>query len=139
MKTLNGEYIALEKLESLYRSNKYVQNICVYADQTKVKPVGIVVGNMKPLEALANSLGLLTGEETIDSVLHDKKLAAAVLKDMLATGKSQGLNGIELLQGIVFFDDEWTPQNGYVTSAQKLKRKEILEAVKDQVEAVYKN
>ncbi|XDT05866.1 AMP-binding enzyme [Nakaseomyces glabratus] len=139
VKTLNGEYIALEKLESLYRSNKYVQNICVYADQTKVKPVGIVVGNMKPLEALANSLGLLTGEETIDSVLHDKKLAAAVLKDMLATGKSQGLNGIELLQGIVFFDDEWTPQNGYVTSAQKLKRKEILEAVKDQVEAVYKN
>lgn len=66
-------------------------------------------------------------------------MAAAVLKDMLATGKSQGLNGIELLQGIVFFDDEWTPQNGYVTSAQKLKRKEILEAVKDQVEAVYKN
>lgn len=35
VKTLNGEYIALEKLESVYRSNHLVMNLCVYADQTK--------------------------------------------------------------------------------------------------------
>lgn len=139
VKTLNGEYIALEKLESVYRSNKYVQNICVYADQTKVKPVGIVVPNLKPLEALANSLGLIKGEDTIDNILDNKKLAAAVLKDLLATGKSQGLVGIELLQGIVFFDEEWTPQNGYVTSAQKLKRKEILNTVQKEIDEIYKS
>lgn len=138
VKTLNGEYIALEKLESVYRSNKYVQNICVYADQTKVKPVGIVVPNMKPLEDLANANGLIKGDDTIDSILGDKKLAAAVLKDLLATGKSQGLVGIEFLQGIVFFDEEWTPQNGYVTSAQKLKRKDILNAVQKEVDEIYK-
>lgn len=57
---------------------------------------------------------------------------------MIATAKSQGLVGIELLCGIVFFDEEWTPENGFVTSAQKLKRREILAAVKSEVERVYK-
>lgn len=56
---------------------------------------------------------------------------------MIKTAKKQGLVGIELLQGAVFFDDEWTPQNGFVTSAQKLQRKKILKAVEKDVESVY--
>lgn len=137
VKTLNGEYIALEKLESVYRSNPYVQNICVYADQSKVKPVGILVPNLGPLGELAESIGVVKEADDVENHLHDSKLQKAVLDQLLKTGKSQGLNGIELLQGIVFFHDEWTPQNGFVTSAQKLKRKDILNAVKEDVDKVY--
>ncbi|EDO14444.1 hypothetical protein Kpol_224p2 [Vanderwaltozyma polyspora DSM 70294] len=137
VKTANGEYIALEKLESVYRSNKYVMNICVYADQNKVKPVGIIVPNLAPLAQLAKDLKILKANEDVESYLDNKKLRRAVLDDMLHTARSQGLNGIELLQGVVFFDGEWTPQNGYVTSAQKLKRKVILEVVQKQVDQIY--
>lgn len=143
VKTLNGEYIALEKLESVYRSNQYVQNICVYADQTKVKPIGIIVPNHKPLIALAKKLNIISSnddledEEEIGHHLQDPKLQNAVLQDLLATAKEQGLVGIELIAGCVFAPEEWTPQNGYVTSAQKLKRKKILDEVRDQVEKVY--
>ena len=138
VKTLNGEYIALEKLESIYRSNPYVQNICVYADENKVKPVGIVVPNLGHLSKLAIELGIMVPGEDVESYIHEKKLQDAVCKDMLSTAKSQGLNGIELLCGIVFFEEEWTPENGLVTSAQKLKRRDILAAVKPDVERVYK-
>lgn len=137
VKTLNGEYIALEKLESIYRSNAYVQNICVYADQTKVKPVGIIVPNLGPLSDLAKEGGIIDNKDNIESHLHDPKLQNMVLEKLLKTGKSQGLNGIELLQGIVFSSEEWTPQNGFITSAQKLKRKDILKSVKEDVEKVY--
>lgn len=138
VKTLNGEYIALEKLESVYRSNQYVQNICVYADETKVKPIAIIVPNQVPLKKLAKQLGVMDENETdIEPHLQDKRLVNAAFKDILKTGKSQGLVGIEFLQGIVFFDDEWTPQNGFVTSAQKLQRKKILTAVKNLVNQVY--
>lgn len=140
VKTMNGEYIALEKLESVYRSNEFVANICVYADQTKTKPVGIIVPNNAPLTKLAKKLGIMKEDESsinIENYLHDPKLVKAAYSDLLKTGKDQGLVGIELLAGIVFFDGEWTPQNGYVTSAQKLKRKEILNSVKDEVDAVY--
>lgn len=137
VKTLNGEYIALEKLESIYRSNAYVQNICVYADETKVKPVGIIVPNLGPLADLAKEEGIINNKDDIESHLHDSKLQNVVLDKLLKTGKSQGLNGIELLQGIVFSPEEWTPQNGFITSAQKLKRKEILNFVKKDVDKVY--
>ena len=59
------------------------------------------------------------------------------MEDLLKSGQSQGLKGIELLQGVVLFDGEWTPQSGYITAAAKLKRKEILAAVQDQVDEVY--
>ncbi|GAV55229.1 hypothetical protein ZYGR_0AS05530 [Zygosaccharomyces rouxii] len=138
VKTLNGEYIALEKLESIYRSNQYVDNICVYADQNKVKPVAILVPNLGPVTQLAQKLGLLKKEsEAVESHYQDDKLRHAILEDLLKSGQSQGLKGIELLQGVVLFDGEWTPQSGYITAAAKLKRKEILAAVQDQVDEVY--
>ena len=140
VKTLNGEYIALEKLESIYRSNQYVSNICVYADQTKVKPVAIIYPNMKPLAKLAKKMNIMDSKSddlTVEDHLTDKRLVKAVHADLLKSGTSQGLVGIEMLQGIVFVSEEWTPQNGFVTSAQKLKRKKILDSVQKEVDAIY--
>lgn len=139
VKTLNGEYIALEKLESVYRSNAYVQNICVYADQTQVKPIGIIVPNLVPMAQLAVKLGIMKEGDSVENHIHHDKLKQAICADMIKTGKSQGLGGIELIAGVVMFDDEWTPENGMVTSAQKLKRKDILKAVQAEVAATYKN
>ena len=137
VKTLNGEYIALEKLESIYRSNKYVQNICVYADQHQVKPVGIIVPVFSAVSKLAIKLGVMQPDDLLENYIHNTRLRNTILNDMLETGKSQGLNGIELLQGIAIFSEEWTPENGFVTSAQKLKRKEILASVKADVDSIY--
>lgn len=121
----------------MYRSNPLVHNICVYADQTKVKPVAIVVPNEGPVGKLAVDLGLIKNADELSHVLHDKKLKKAILDELLKTGKSQGLGGIELLLGVALFDEEWTPENGYVTSAQKLQRRKILKTVQDQVDEIY--
>lgn len=137
VKTMNGEYIALEKLESVYRSNAYLDNICVYADQSKVKPIGIAVPNHKKCAEKAIELGLIEHEDELHNVLNDPKLTDAVLQELLKTGKSQGLAGIELILNVVLFDGEWTPDSGFVTSAQKLQRKKILAAVQKEVDAAY--
>ena len=69
----------------------------------------------------------------------EKKVINAVTKHLVQTGKNQGLKGIELIQTVVLLDDEWTPQNGFVTSAQKLQRKKILASCQDKVDEAYKN
>lgn len=142
VKTANGEYIALEKLESTYRSNSLVLNLCVYADQSKVKPIAMILPNEQHFKPFLLDEHLATEEDlkhkAVSDYYTDKKIVAAVLKSLLATGKSQGLKGIELLQNIVLIDDEWTPQSGFVTSAQKLQRKKILDAYKDRVNEAYK-
>lgn len=141
VKTLNGEYIALEKLESTYRSNPIVLNLMAYADQTKVKPIAIVIPNENHLKLFLVDEKIYTQDQLnsmeLSHLCEDKKVVKAALKYLLSTGKSQGLKGIELFQNIVLLDDEWTPQNGYVTSAQKLQRKKILAANNKRVEAAY--
>ncbi|KAG0684012.1 long-chain fatty acid-CoA ligase [Pichia californica] len=142
VKTQNGEYIALEKLESIYRSNKYVLNICCYADETKVKPIGIVLPNEAPVKELILSLGLDKNAKSVNDIeiskfLQNKKLCQELTKSIIQTGKTGGLTGIELILGIVIVDEEWTPESGFVTSAQKLQRKKILASVQNKVNDVY--
>jgi long-chain acyl-CoA synthetase len=109
VKTLNGEYIALEKLESIYRSTPVVGNICVYAAQDKNKPVAIVVPAEPALKSLASANGI-KGHDLKD-LCSNEKVNAIVLKDMQAQGKKGGLAGIEIIEGVVLADEEWTPQN----------------------------
>ncbi|KAI0132390.1 AMP-binding enzyme [Xylariales sp. AK1849] len=135
VKTLNGEYIALEKLESIYRSASVVGNICVYADQSKAKPIAIIVPMEPALKKLAEGAGVKGS--SVEELVHDKKLQSAVLKELQNAGRQGGLSGIEIIDGVVVSDEEWTPQNGLVTAAQKLNRKGILNKYKKEVDRAY--
>lgn len=109
IKTLNGEYIALEKLESIYRSASVVANICVYADDSKSKPIAIIVPAEPALKKLAEANGV--EGSVLEELVHNKKLQGVVLKELQAAGRSGGLAGIEIIEGVVLSDEEWTPQN----------------------------
>ncbi|ROW14645.1 hypothetical protein VPNG_03216 [Cytospora leucostoma] len=135
IKTLNGEYIALEKLESVYRSAAVVANICVYADDSKAKPIAIIVPAEPALKKLAAANGIKG--EALEELVHDKKLNGAVLKELQSAGRSGGLAGIEIIDGVVLSDEEWTPQNGFVTAAQKLNRKGIVAKYKKEIAQAY--
>jgi long-chain acyl-CoA synthetase len=109
VKTLNGEYIALEKLESVYRAATVVANICVYADEQKTKPVAIIVPAEPALDKLAAQIGVK--ERGVENLVHNKKVQDAVLKELQQAGRAGGLSGIEIIDGVVLADEEWTPQN----------------------------
>lgn len=135
VKTLNGEYIALEKLESVYRANPYILNICVYADGSRTKPIAIIVPNQAHVEKLASELGV----EHHEDIAHDPKVKKAIQSQIIDTGKKAGLTGIEIILGVVIADKEWTPVNGLLTSAQKLNRKDIVADNKEAIEVLYES
>ncbi|KZF25410.1 acetyl-CoA synthetase-like protein [Xylona heveae TC161] len=135
VKTLNGEYIALEKLESLYRANSVVANICVYAAQDKSKPIAIIVPNEAALKSIASDHGIQG--HGLEDLSHNEKLQGIVLKELQAAGRKGGLSGIEIIDGVVLVDEEWTPQNNLVTSAQKLNRRGILDRYKKLIDQAY--
>ena len=109
VKTLNGEYIALEKLESVYRAATVVANICVHAAQDKAKAIAIIVPVEPALKKLASSNGIKG--ESLEQLCHDAKLNGIVLKELQKAGRDGGLAGIEIIDGVVLADEEWTPQN----------------------------
>nr|KAK5444477.1 long-chain fatty acid-CoA ligase [Exophiala xenobiotica] len=137
VKTLNGEYIALEKLESAYRTASVVGNICVFAAQDKAKPIAIIV----PVEAALQKVAAANGikGESLEELVHDKKLNGIVLQEMQKAGRQAGLSGIEIVDGLVMADEEWTPQNGLISPAQKVQRKKIEAKYEKEIKTAYGN
>ncbi|EEB90963.1 hypothetical protein MPER_10758, partial [Moniliophthora perniciosa FA553] len=125
VKLQGGEYIALERLESTYKSCNLVGNICVHASQDAKQPIAIII----PHEAhLRHSLGA-AGLDSIKSI---------VLKECNAVGKKNGFKPMEILQAVILTPDEWTPESGLVTAAQKIQRKKIADTFKKEIDEVYK-
>ncbi|KAK1465116.1 long-chain-fatty-acid-CoA ligase [Colletotrichum melonis] len=111
VKTLNGEYIALEKLESIYRSAKLVANICIHASPHRAKPTAIVVPSPPALKDLAKRHGLDTPCETSALIRHPFVVHGALLQ-LQQIAQEAGLASIEVVEAVVLVDDaEWTPQN----------------------------
>lgn len=136
VKTQNGEYIALEKLESIYRTAPVVFSICVFASVDESRPVALIVPAEPALEALAKANGIPIPANLLE-LRDDPKVQALVLKEVLAAGKRGGLAGVEMLAGIVIVHEEWTPQTGFLTSAMKLQRRKIAEHYRKDIDRAY--
>ncbi|WAO89025.1 AMP-binding domain-containing protein [Fusarium falciforme] len=134
IKLQGGEYIALEKLESIYRGARTVMNVMVHADPAHSRPIAVIMPEVKALMSIAEGLGVDEHD-----MYHDPRVKEAVLEDLRATGKSGGLAAMELVAGVVLTHDEWTPHSGLVTATQKLNRRVIIETFKKEIAAVLKD
>ncbi|KAG9235979.1 long-chain-fatty-acid-CoA ligase-like protein [Amylocarpus encephaloides] len=137
VKTLNGEYIALEKLESIYRSATIVANLCVYASTTETNPIVIIVPAEIALLKLASTLGV--EGHGIEDLVYDPNIQTEVLKQVQAVGLKAGLSNLEIVVGVILSEEEWTPVNGLVTPTNKLNRRGLVEMFKDDIDQAYKN
>ena len=132
VKLSNGEYIALEKLESIYKSCIYVNNICVYADSLCAKPVALVVP-AEPTVRKAATEQMSPSNEWSD-ICNDQAIKKTILASLLSTAKEAGLKPAEMLFDIYLCDQEWTVEGGLMTAAQKLKRNDINKTFKEQLD-----
>ncbi|RKO93451.1 hypothetical protein BDK51DRAFT_51537 [Blyttiomyces helicus] len=140
VKLANGEYIALEKLEAVYKMAQWVTNLALYADSEQNFAVALVVPNEKELRSLADAKGATKPGDNIEfkDLVAKKEVVAAALAELRSIARATGLKPAEIVGGLYITDDEWTPENGFLTAAQKLKRKDINTAYKDNIAAIYK-
>lgn len=135
IKTLNGEYIALEKLESIYRSNSLISNICVYAADDRARPIAIAIPAQPALTSLVQKLDMPA--ESFEKLVHMSRINSLVLKELQDTGRKAGLAHFEIIEGLVLTDAEWTPQNGCLTPAQKLNRRKVISMYHNEIDKAY--
>lgn len=138
VKLQGGEYIALERLESVYKSCQFVGNICVHAVPDAKQPMALIFpheGNLR--HALSNSppagFKLDAKQSDIHALCADKDVQALVLKECNAVGKKSGFKSIEILEAVVLTPEEWTPESGLVTAAQKVQRRAVAAKYKDEI------
>ncbi|KAJ3338914.1 long-chain fatty acid-CoA ligase [Gonapodya sp. JEL0774] len=154
IKLSHGEYIAVERLESLYTHSKLVHNICLYAHPSRDFAIAIVVPD--------ENVGLITSSVIACSVAHsfmssqelrkitssddsrpfhdlckDSKILAGALKTLQAVAKEAKLAPAEIVKGIVLDHVEWTVDNGIMTPSSKVKRREVEKKYAVQIAQVY--
>ncbi|CAO3662828.1 unnamed protein product [Rhizopus stolonifer] len=113
VKLAHGEYIALENLESKYRNTSAIKNICLVADSNKSYIIGVV-------------------EPSDDGVDKD-----TLLKEIQQTASSSGCSRVEIVKDIVVTrNKDWTKD--LMTTSGKVKRKDVMEAYKEEIEKTYK-
>lgn len=117
IKLSGGEYIAVEHLESIYKSCPLVANGAIIANGEHNQPAMVVVAHPQNFPKWVQKQGMGSGED-LEEMCKDEKVVNAVLKELNDVGRKQGLKGMELLEAVVLTEEEWTPESGFLTAAQ---------------------
>jgi long-chain acyl-CoA synthetase len=122
------QYIALEKLESTYKACNYVANICIHASPDAKQPIAIIIpheANLRPAIKASNLTADVDSTLSLAQLCENQRVNELVLKACNAIGKKNGFKSMEFLQAVILTPEEWTPESGLVTAAQKIQRNKI--------------
>jgi len=134
VKPPHGEYIAIEKLESMYKNCPLVAQIMVFAHSHSDYIVALVQPNKPALEKRnVNGADDMSWVELCESEAAKKVL----LDSLLQTWKELGLRSIEKIANVALYPEEWTPDNNWLTAAMKLKRPDIIKDQKKVIQKLY--
>jgi long-chain acyl-CoA synthetase len=130
VKLKGGEYIALEKMEMTYGNSPFVDavhgGICCYGDGDMDRPVALLQISEAYSMKWAADHGLKDKLTTFDELKKSKELYDAVMADLAKQHASSDLSHLEKLVGVALLSSPWTPENGCLTAANKLQRRQVV-------------
>uniref|UniRef100_A0AAQ5ZF79 Long-chain-fatty-acid--CoA ligase n=1 Tax=Amphiprion ocellaris TaxID=80972 RepID=A0AAQ5ZF79_AMPOC len=133
-KLAQGEYIAPEKIETVYNRSDPVAQIFVHGDSLQACLVGIVVPDPDFLPIWAKKKGI---EGSYSELCNNKDVKKAILEDILNLGKQAGLKSFEQVRDIVLHPEMFSVQNGLLTPTLKAKRAELRSHFREQIDELY--
>lgn len=137
IKPPHGEYIALEKLESIYRNCSLIEALCVFVDASHYDCVALAVPNRDLLTEWAKANKLANADD-YNALVASVPVRDHILRELVNTGRRLGLKSIETVRALRLFPEPWTPQNKFLTAAMKLNRPFVTTELKSHIEAMYK-
>ncbi|KAK7195246.1 long-chain-fatty-acid-CoA ligase [Novymonas esmeraldas] len=139
-KNANGEYLALETLESIYGTNEVTVPNCVcvlvnphrsYITLLALTTEKLVRTFMEKNKIAPSSVG------AYPAMLKDKEFMKKVVSSFQKTGRDANRRSFEIVQNVMLLDEEWTPENGVLTAAMKLKRRVVDEKYADVIKQLF--
>lgn len=141
VKLAQGEYIAIEKVESIFASLPLVQQVWLYGDSYQPHLVAMAVPQP---DTFANFASRVLGrtvhpEDTsaMEAAVNDAKVNEAVLCEFIKLGKKQGLGSLEHMRALKLRLDPFSPENGLMTPTLKVKRQVAAKVLKADLDELY--
>jgi fatty acid CoA ligase FadD9 len=118
VKLQQGEFVAVEHLESIYSDCDAVSQICINANPLMNFVVAIVV---PAFEILRVQFPLLSDEEMVSS----KEIAMKILSELAEAAVEHEFQGFECPRGLILALEPWTDKNGLLTGSNKPNRRAV--------------
>jgi len=136
-KLAQGEYVAVEKIENILTQSALIGQPFVYGDSFQSTLVAIIVLDEDALKNWATDAEL-TSIDTKE-LCKSKALHEEILKDMKRLAKEHGLHGFETPRAIYLEHEPFTVESGLVTPTFKMKRQQLRDHYKTQIDDMYAN
>ena len=155
VKLAGGEYVSLNKMESIIKLVPLVDNICMVANSYKSYCVALVCPNLKQLKAFVQQEQPDHGLDMADNNDANGSDSEKILAEMCALCNrgedmmkrfnaiiaehcvKQGVDRMEIPSKCVLVKEVWLPETGLVTDSLKLKRKELEKFYSQELQAIY--
>ncbi|KAF2604548.1 hypothetical protein F2Q70_00024250 [Brassica cretica] len=135
IKLSQGEYVALEHLESIYGQNPIVQDIWVYGDSFKSMLVAVIVPNPETVNRWANDFGFTKPFEELCSI---SELQEHILLELKSTAEKHKLSKFEYIKAVTVEAKSFDIERGLVTATLKNQRKNLLKFYQVEIEEMYR-
>ncbi|KAL8434196.1 hypothetical protein ACSSS7_003297 [Eimeria intestinalis] len=137
-KLAQGEYVAPEKIETVYAQSRFVAQCFVFGFSSENSLVAIVVPDEEQVQRwLKETRGNANASQPLSEVIKDPQLQQAILDDMQQVGKREGLKGFEMARKLRLHADPFTVENGLITPTFKLKRHYAKEVFAGEIKQMY--
>lgn len=106
----------------------------MHANPNAKQPIAIIIPHEQNLRHALESKSLgLPAHTVLPDLCKDDRIREFVMKECNAVGKKNGFKPMEILESIILTADEWTPESGLVTAAQKVQRRKVAEHYGDEI------
>ncbi|QDZ23682.1 acetyl-CoA synthetase-like protein [Chloropicon primus] len=133
-KLSQGEYVAVEVLESAYKKNLNMEQVWVYGNSFENCLVAVIVPNEEKIMAWASEKGV-AGDYA--AVCKTPEANEMILGELKKTGKEAKMKGFEIVKAVHLDSTQFSVEENLLTPTFKLKRPQLLKHYQSQVDALY--
>eukprot|EP00794_Sanderia_malayensis_P020230 gene20230-22206_t len=133
-KLSQGEYIAPEKIETVYLNSPLVAQVLVTGFSLKPCAVALVVPDEEVLKKWASSHNFRGSTEELCKI---KAVNDAILESMHKVGNAAGLNSLEQVKAVFLIAEQLTIESGLLTGTMKLKRRNVQDKYASEIQSLY--
>lgn len=141
IKLAQGEYIAIEKVESIFASLPIMQQVMLYGDS--LQPYLVAVAVPQP-DMFASFVRTVTGRSVsqddtaaLEEACRDPKVVEAALREFIKLGKNQKLGSLEQIRALKLRMEPFSTENGLMTPTMKVKRQAAAKILKSDLDELY--
>ncbi|MDR3764354.1 MAG: long-chain fatty acid--CoA ligase [Acidobacteriota bacterium] len=132
IKTSGGKFIAPQPIENTLKSNPLVAEAAILGDRRRFPSV-VIIPAFTLLEDWARDQGILYNSR-VELVANPKVQA---LYEIIVDQVNEGLARFERLKKVLLLAEELSVENGTLTPTMKLRRRNVEQRYKEQIERLY--